>query len=76
MHERLRRLDPGTSHIYGQYTSQLAQHQTQVNGQHSQVSLPPMHASAQQQQQYSGVQAPGQMQGVEYGGRRPSYEMR
>ena len=87
MHERLRAQDPTGPHIYGQYTSRLAQQQTQqrVNGAPAApYSLPPMNAaSAQHQQQhpppqhYSHMAPAGAMQGVEYGGpQRSSYEMR
>lgn len=76
MHERLRRLDPASPHIYGHYTSQLTQHQSQANGQPAQVSLPPMNTTAPPSQQYNGMPPPAAMQGVEYGMSRPSYEMR
>lgn len=66
MHERLRRLDPSQPHIYGQYTSQLAQQPMHVNGQPTQMSLPPM-STAVSQQQYNAMPPPAQMQGVEYG---------
>jgi len=75
MHERLRRLDPGTPHIYGHYTSQLTQHQSQSNGQHSQMPLPPMHTGGAQAH-YNGMPPAAAMQGVEYAPARPSYEMR
>jgi len=76
MHERLRRLDPSMPHIYGQYTSQLTQQQSQANGQPAQMALPPMNRPAPQSQ-YAPMQAPGAMQGVEYGvAQRSSYEMR
>lgn len=67
MHERMRRLDPSQPHIYGQYTSQLAQ-QSHANGQPAQMSLPPMSTAVQQPQQYNAMPPPAQMQGVEYGG--------
>jgi len=86
MHERLRRLDPTGPHIYGQYTSRLAQQQTQqqASGQAPAPFLPPMNSAppSHQQQQahqqhYSQMPPPGAMQGVEYGGmQRPAYEMR
>lgn len=89
MHERLRRLDPTGSHIYGQYTSRLAQQQTQqqaaqqVNGQPpAPYALPPMNSAPPQHQthpsHYNQIAQPGAMQGVEYGGaaHRPSYDMR
>jgi len=76
MHERLRRYEPNMPHVYGQYTSQLTQQQTQANGQPTQMALPPMNHHAPQSQ-YASMPAPGAMQGVEYGGaQRPSYEMR
>jgi len=72
MHERLRRLDPNMTHIYGQYTSQLTQQQNQANGQPAQIGLPPMHHA-----QYAQVPPPAAMQGVEYAvAPRTSYEMR
>ncbi|KAL1305704.1 hypothetical protein AAFC00_007294 [Neodothiora populina] len=87
MHERLRRLDPAGQHIYGQYTSRLAQQQTQQqsNGAHpAPYALPPMNSAPpppqhqQPPQHYGQIQPPpGAMQGVEYGAsQRSSYEMR
>jgi len=79
MHERLRRYEPTMPHVYGQYTSQLTQQQTQANGQPAQqMALPPMNHHAPQQQ-YAPMQVAGAMQGVEYGGagaQRPGFEMR
>jgi hypothetical protein len=72
MQERLRRMDPGSTHIYGACTSKLsqAQAQAQANGQAHQFSLPAMNAAPTPQQHYaaSGTASQG-MQGVEYGSR-------
>jgi len=61
MHQHLRRLDPNAPHVYGHFTSQLQQAQSQSNG-NSGISLPPLNAA-----QGSGQSAPAAaMQGVEY----------
>lgn len=68
MHERLRRLDPSTPHVYGQYTSQLTQQiqQQQSNGQQTSISLPPINSSVSSAQ-YGSMPHSAPMQGVEYG---------
>ena len=78
MHERLRRLDPSTPHIYGQYTSQLTQHQSQANGQAPpHMGLPPV-SSHMAPSHYNQMPPPpsSAMQGVEYAAHRPTYELR
>lgn len=63
MHQHLRRLDPNAPHVYGHFTSQLSQQQSQSqsNG-NSGISLPPLNAA-----QGNGQNAPAAaMQGVEY----------
>ncbi|KAF2152982.1 hypothetical protein K461DRAFT_285887 [Myriangium duriaei CBS 260.36] len=89
MHERLRRMEPATPHIYGAYTSQLSQ-QTQPGGQppqqhhgHHVGSLSTMGGSHSHQPHhahagpYSSISQSAPMQGVEYAlPTRPSYEVR
>lgn len=74
MHERLRRLDPSMPHIYGQYTSQLTQQQTQANGQAPQMGMPAAGSHHAPQAPYAPMPPPAAMQGVEYGvAQRPNY---
>ena len=82
MHQHLRRLDPGAPHVYGHFTSQLNQPQSQqTNGASSGISLPPLnppngaghHAvgGGHHSGQYGGaierLPPAAAMQGVEYG---------
>ena len=81
MHQHLRRLEPGNTHIYGSFSNQLNQSQGQPPGPSQQpngssgISLPPLNPSAssgsQQHAPYGGgppgAGPPGAMQGVEYG---------
>lgn len=79
MHQHLRRLDPNAPHVYGHFTSSLAQTQTpqqpQTNGSGPGISLPPLNhaggngAAPPAASQFGAPQpsAPGAMQGVEYG---------
>lgn len=61
MHQHLRRLDPNAPHVYGHFTQQLQQSQSQANG-NSGISLPPLNPA-----QGGGQGAPAAaMQGVEY----------
>ncbi|KAF2729671.1 hypothetical protein EJ04DRAFT_63583 [Polyplosphaeria fusca] len=66
--QHLRRVEPGSPHVYGQMTGHLAQQQAQTPAAATTV-LPPL----QQQQQVQSSQwgAPTAMQGVEFGGMRP-----
>ena len=77
----LRRVDPSQSHIYGNVTASLAQANNAAPASANNV-LPPLQSQQaphqpqpqpQPQPQASqwGGPAPGQMQGVEYGGMRP-----
>jgi hypothetical protein len=73
----LHRLDPANPHVYGNFTSELAQSNTAAPGSGTNV-LPPLQPQqlppqAQPQPQASqwGAPAPAPMQGVEYGGIRP-----
>lgn len=63
MHQHLRRLDPHATHMYGHFTTQLSQQQSQsqANG-NSGISLPPLNAA-----QGAGQNVPAApMQGIEY----------
>ncbi|KAF2860679.1 hypothetical protein K470DRAFT_257689 [Piedraia hortae CBS 480.64] len=51
-YQHLRRLDPGSPHVYGPYTSQLSQQSSQANG--GAISLPPLNSSAMQGVEYNG----------------------
>ncbi|QIW96892.1 hypothetical protein AMS68_002410 [Peltaster fructicola] len=68
MHQHLRRLDGNAPHVYGHFTSQLAnQSASQTNGAASSLSLPPLnHPTASHYGSSAGAPA-GAMQGVEYG---------
>lgn len=72
MHERLRRLEPNASHIYGSYTSSISQSgqagQPSSHHHHHQGPVNGGHAHQQQQQQHPPHGGPysGSMQGVEY----------
>ncbi|PNS18506.1 Protein esc1 [Sphaceloma murrayae] len=89
MHERLRRQDPNTTHIYGAYTSHLTQQQGQPPAQQQQQqqhqhqhqqhlsALPPMHGAHPHPPHPTYAPQSGSMQGVEYAlPTRPSYEVR
>lgn len=69
MHQHLRRLDPQAPHVYGHFTSQLSQQQsqTQSNGAPS-ISLPPLNPGQSNGQSHApfGQARPGEMQGVEF----------
>jgi len=68
MHQHLRRLEPNSPHIYGHFTSQLSnpQSQSQSNGTPG-ISLPPINQSQGSGQGNGFGNAPAAMQGVEYG---------
>ncbi|CAK3959396.1 HLH transcription factor (Hpa3) like [Lecanosticta acicola] len=69
MHQHLRRLDPNAPHVYGHFTSQLSQQQSQSqsNG-NSGISLPPLNSqNGGQAPPFGGVAPTAAMQGVEYG---------
>lgn len=76
MYHHLRRLDPSNPHVYGHFTGQLSQNQSQHGGQPngtSGVSLPPLNPPGSSNGGH-GHGAPGYgngpagaMQGVEYG---------
>lgn len=73
MHQHLRRLDPQAPHVYGHFTSQLSQQQSQsqTNGA-SGISLPPLNPGQGNGQGSApfGQGPPGdQMRGVDYYGR-------
>lgn len=68
MHQHLRRLDPNAPHVYGHFTSQLSQQQSQAqsNGNPG-ISLPPLNAPGGGQAPPFGGAPTAAMQGVEYG---------
>lgn len=70
MHQHLRRLDGSGPHVYGHFSSQLAnQSASQSNGTGGNLALPPLNPAAAAASHYGSSGAPaGAMQGVEYGG--------
>ncbi|EME88923.1 uncharacterized protein MYCFIDRAFT_86140 [Pseudocercospora fijiensis CIRAD86] len=70
MQQHLRRLQPDNPHIYGHFTSQLSQQQSQgqTNGS-SGISLPPLNtAQGGGPTPFNGVAPSAPMEGVAYGG--------
>jgi len=86
MLERLKKLDPNSSNIYGPFTSHLVQqHQQQPLSMPQQSSSQPIKNITSQQKQLTALppinptQNSNYMQGIEYQQQqpnRPSYEMR
>ena len=68
--QHLRRVEPGTPHVYGSMTGMLAQQHAQTPSTTN--ILPPLQQQQQQAQPPQwGAPAPTAMQGVEFGGMRP-----